>query len=159
MFQAGVLGAAVMSILAQISVWMSVPFFSIELFLGGLITRQNSGSLTWLLGFAWHLLNGGVFALFYRAVFRATGRGGAAFGALLGLGQWLIAGVVIPLIPVAHTHGFAWSNWGGATFLGSLILHLCFGATVGWTSPSRVQAEMPSSKSEFDSHEIHQRAS
>jgi hypothetical protein len=159
-FQAGVLGAAVMSILAQISVWMSVPFFSIELFLGSLITGRGTGSASWLLGFAWHLINGGIFALFYRAIFRMTGRGGATFGALLGMVQWLIAGVVMPFIPVTHAHGFAWSTWGDATFFGTLVLHLSFGATVGWTTPSRAQARTPSSKkSEFDSSEIHQRTS
>ncbi len=156
-FQVGVIAATFMSILAQISIWMSIPFFSFELFLGALITGQKSGSFTWLIGFAWHLLNGGIFALIYRAIFRAIGRGGAGFGSLLGLGQWFVAGMLLPL--VTRSHGFAWSSWGAATFVGTLILHLSFGATVGLAYLSQLQAQEPLSDSEFDSSEIHPKAS
>jgi hypothetical protein len=150
-FQVGVLAAA------QISIWMSIPFFSIELFLGGLLTSRSNATFTWLLGFVWHLLNGGIFAIIYRAIFRTIGRGGPAVGALLGLGQWLIVGATLPFF--THTHEFTWSNLGGATFVGTLTLHLCFGAIVGLASPSRLQVQMPLSDSEFDSSENYQQAS
>lgn len=142
-----------MSVLNGIAYWLDVPFLRIELLLGSLVTGRKDGAMTWFIGFGWHVINGGCFALLYSAIFNRTRRGGSAgFGALLGIGQWVVAGAVMPFIPVLRLpHGFAWSTWGWLTFFGSLVLHISFGATVGIICESTVQGRGISSKQEFES--------
>jgi hypothetical protein len=133
-----------MSALIGLGLWMSWSTFRLELLLGSIMTGRYVGTDTWTLGFAWHLLNGGIFALFYQAIFRTVGRAGPALGALLGVVHWMLAGVILPIFMFvrpalvgvdAGSDYFVWGAWGGMTFFGSLILHLVYGTTVGALAP------------------------
>jgi hypothetical protein len=138
-FMAGVLGALIVAILMSIVAWLGLSPLDLEQLLGSFITRQH-GFSTWLLGFAWHLINGGVFALFYAAVFKALQISGASKGALLGVGHWIVAGLLGNILYAMHPLGvpgypvvgfFFWTVFGGMTVLESLVLHLIFGSLVG----------------------------
>lgn len=139
-FVAGMLGAAAMSVLISLGFWMNWSLLRLETLLGSLITGRDYGFDTWAAGFLWHLINGGLFALVYQAIFKAAGRAGPALGALIGIGHWIVAGFLLPLVfilrpliigPDVIADLFVWATWGGATFFGSLVLHLVYGAIVG----------------------------
>lgn len=138
-FVAGVLGAVAMSVLRALGLSMTTSLYGLEMLLGSFATRNFSPG-TMAIGFAWHLLNGGLFALLYAACFTYTRRSGARAGAVLGIGHWIVAIFLInglrALHPMAdtlfvqHSLGPA-SHAGASTYLSSLVLHLVYGATVG----------------------------
>lgn len=138
-FMAGVLGAVLMSALMNGAAWLGLSPLRLEPLLGSVVTKQL-GFPTSLLGFAWNMINGGVFALLYAATFRALRSSGASIGALLGVGHWVVAGLVgnalyamhpIPVYGYRVVGFFFWMIFGGMTVFETLIAHVLFGAVVG----------------------------
>lgn len=125
-FVAGVLGAFVMTLLESLGIWMQWSPYSLEVMLGSVIT----GTLTWtawFVGFAWHLLNGGLFALVYAAIFKYIKRSGPSTGALIGIGHWAVAALLLKFLSAIHP-----LTATTTTVIGSLLLHLAYGAVLGW---------------------------
>lgn len=138
-FAAGVLGAFILTVLMAIGRVSGLDVFNIELVLGSMLTRTlNPG--TWMLGFIWHLINGGIFACIYAFGFRTLNRASASLGTGFGFIHWLFAGLAAGLLPVLHplvpgefsVPGYFLANLGPMSFIGFLIAHLIFGAVVGW---------------------------
>lgn len=137
----GVVGAAIITLLSGLGIWMQWTPLSLEMLLGSFITGKTTAG-TWVLGFAWHLLNGAIFGLAYAALFNLFNRSGPGVGALIGLMHWAVAGVLLGFVQALHplTLGtwaeyefrfFSWAALGAMTFFGSLVLHLVFGIIVG----------------------------
>lgn len=137
-FASGVFGAVVLTTLMWLSRWLGIFPFNVEYALGSLIT-SGYGPIVWLLGFGWHVLNGGLFGLLYAAIFRFRGRVSAGTGALIAMTHWVIIGVVLAWLPGLHplmpefvrAPGAFALGLGGVSFALVLLGHLIFGATVG----------------------------
>jgi hypothetical protein len=144
----GLVGTAVLTSglrLAQELGWtrMDIPFL-----LGTAFTQNRSRAQ--VIGFAVHFFNGLVFSALYALVFSATGTAGWLFGMLLGVVHALFAGgalvnVLLPAVhprmgsawtdaretPVLEPPGFLLANYGRATVLITLVMHMAYGAIVG----------------------------
>jgi hypothetical protein len=138
-FAAGVSGALIISVMTAIFRAFGIHLLSFEMILGSLLVGQV-GSVAWFLGFAWHLLNGGLFGLVYVAGFKTIGRANILIGAFFGLIQWLVAGYGIGTVPVENIPsayrlvpdtGFFHSSSSIGIVLAYLFLHLFFGAIIG----------------------------
>lgn len=136
-FAAGVAGAAAMSVLMALGVWLQWSPFSTEMLLGGVL-RRRPDSFTFAIGWIWHLINGGVFGMVYGALFRqfGSGTGGVPLGLLFGVFHWLVASLAVNALLAVNP----WTSdgefqrmaiFGGMTVWGALLLHLVFGAIVG----------------------------
>jgi hypothetical protein len=121
---------------------MSIPFL-----LGTMLTpdRDRAG----IVGFAFHLVNGWIFAAVYAAGFESLGRATwwlGASGGLLHVGLVLLAGM--PLLPGFHPRmasatggptptrhlqppGMLALNYGRRTPAVALVAHLAYGAVLG----------------------------
>ena len=103
-----------------------------------------------VIGYAFHFMNGLLFALAYYAVFRAVGHAGWLFGAALGVVHAALAGgaLLTVLLPAVHPRmGTPWSdaeetplleapgvmlqNYGQRTVIWTLAGHVLYGAIVG----------------------------
>lgn len=138
-FLAGVIGAAVMSVI----LWaarnlMGIPA-GIEMMLGTLVV-PNAALTAWLVGFAIHLLLGGVLALVYAWAFEnVTHRAGWIVGAGLGLVHAVISGLGMAVVPVIHpmiperlpAPGAFMANLGVIGIVAEFALHAVYGAIVG----------------------------
>jgi hypothetical protein len=144
----GLVGTAVLTSglrLAQELGWtrMDIPFL-----LGTAFTPDRSRAQ--VIGFAVHFFNGLAFSSLYALVFWATGAAGWLFGMLLGVVHALFAGgalvsVLLPAVhprmgnawtdarqtPVLEPPGFLLANYGRATVLITLVMHMAYGAIVG----------------------------
>lgn len=137
-FGYGVLGAFMMTVLLALLRWTGLTEFNISMFLGSMIS-QDFTATSWVLGFAWHLINGGIFGLIYGAVFKAVGGAGAGRGTFFGFVHWLAFSAAMALAPGIHPlipseiapPGFFAINYGVVTAVGALALHLIFGYIVG----------------------------
>jgi hypothetical protein len=122
-FIAGIAGALVMSL---IMVWLravGVPLH-IELQLAAAL-----GTRVWAVGFAAHLLIGGVLGLAYAMVFDLVlQRAGVGPGLLLGALNTILAGFVWTKI---GGQGRFWSGLGPEGIAALFLLHLAYGAVVG----------------------------
>lgn len=139
MFLAGMIGALAMTALMWLGVWMQWTPLGLESLLGSLIIGKATGP-AWIIGFAWHLVNGGLFALGYAFVFRAARTSGPTLGATIGVAHWLVAGLLLGIVQAVHplpivrmtpSYFIFWWSFGTMTFWGSLILHVVYGAIVG----------------------------
>ena len=120
----------------------------LPLLLGTPFTPERSRAE--VVGFAIHFLNGLLFSLVYAAVFAAVGEASWWFGLALGLVHALFAGGVLVnvLLPAVHPRmgtpwsdaeetplleppGFMLRNYGRATAVVTVALHLVYGAIVG----------------------------
>jgi hypothetical protein len=120
----------------------------IPLLLGTAFTSDRRRAT--VIGYAIHFTNGVLFALVYWAVFRSVGEAGWLFGLGLGAVHALFAGgaLVNVLLPVVHPRmgtpwtdaeeeplleppGFLLHNYGRATVVVTVALHLVYGAIVG----------------------------
>ena len=146
-FGYGVLGAFMMTVLLALVRWVGLTQFNISMFLGSMITQEFTAT-TWAIGFAWHLLNGGIFGMVYAGIFRATGSASAGKGTLFGFIHWLGFSLVMALSPNIHPlipseivePGYFAINYGVITAVGALALHLIFGYIVGNGLEGRVFA-------------------
>ncbi|HEX9870940.1 MAG TPA: DUF6789 family protein [Candidatus Tectomicrobia bacterium] len=135
---AGVIGAAVMSIIMAMARAMGMPV-NLEMMLGTMMGGPPS-AMTWLMGLIIHLIAGGVFALIYAAGFeyltrRADWRVGLGFGVI----HTLFSGLLLAMMPGMHplvpemmpAPGAFMANLGMMGVAAFFMLHLIYGAIVG----------------------------
>jgi len=137
-FGAGIVGAVTMTILMVIARAMGLTTMNLEMMLGSMIT-STFGTGTWVLGFAWHVINGGVFALIYAAGFKQYGKANVTLGAAFGFVHWIVAGIFMGLLPAMHplipvalsAPGYFAASTGVFNFFAELVMHLIYGGIVG----------------------------
>jgi hypothetical protein len=138
-FLAGVIGAVAMSAILWIARnWMGIPAH-MEMMLGTMVV-PNAALTAWLVGFAIHLLIGGVLALVYAWAFEhVTHRSGWLVGVGFGLVHAVIAGLGNTMIPAIHpmipermpAPGAFMLNLGVIGIVAEFALHAVYGAIVG----------------------------
>ena len=141
-----VLGTLVMTTLIEGGQSLGLTRMSFPFILGTLVTENRTWAKVW--GFAFHFVDGFVFAIGYGIFFEVVNRSdwwlGAIAGALHGV---FVLTVVIPVIPDVHRRmasedegpdptpmlqppGFLGLNYGAQTPIGTVIAHLAYGAIV-----------------------------
>lgn len=137
-FKAGVLGGLIMTVgLALIRAVDNTPL-NYELALGNLMTT-GFDPLTWIIGFATHLLISGSIALLYGLGFMALRRSNWAWGTAFGVLHWAVDGLLMGVAPAIFSlipelvsePGFFAVNFGTLTVFANFVVHLFYGATVG----------------------------
>lgn len=136
-FAAGVIGAAVMTILMGLARAAGVPV-NLEMMLGSMLTG-GIGIATWVLGFAMHLVAGGIIAILYAMVFHAIGRASGGIGLTIAAVHTVISGIGLIFIPAMHpmipglmsAPGAFMANLGIVGIFAFAALHLIYGALVG----------------------------
>lgn len=136
-FLAGVIGAAIMTIVIQVARLMGMPA-NMSLWLGSLVTGEL-GAATWVLGFAMHLAIGGLFGLCYAIIFESVGRATTGAGAAIGLAHAMFSGIMLGALPWMHPlmpqviapPGMFMAALGALAVLAFIGLHVMFGAIVG----------------------------
>jgi hypothetical protein len=121
---------------------ISLPFM-----LGTMFTADRDRAM--VIGFAFHFVNGWLFALFYALVFESLRMTGWWLGGFIGLVQGLTVLIVLmPILPAVHPRmatehrgpeptraleppGFMALNYGRRTPAITLIAHLVYGAILG----------------------------
>lgn len=144
----GLVGTAVLTTGLRLAQELGQTRMDIPFLLGTAFTGDRAKAK--VLGYVLHALSGLVFALGYAFVFWASGASGWLFGAVLGLLHGLFAGGVLVnvLLPAVHPRmgrpwtdaseipeleapGFMLVNYGRATGVVTLALHVVYGAIVG----------------------------
>ena len=144
----GVVGTVVLTSSLRIAQEVGWTRMDIPLLLGTVFSANRSRAS--VIGYAFHFVNGVLFALAYYAVFRAVGRAGWLFGGGLGVVHAAFAGgaLVSVLLPTVHPRmgtpwsdaeetplleppGFMLANYGRRTALATLVAHVAYGAIVG----------------------------
>lgn len=144
----GLIGAAVLSGGLRLAQELGWTRMDIPLLLGTPFTTDRSRAE--VIGVVVHFANGVLFAFGYALVFAAVGREGWLFGGALGLVHAVFAGGVLVnvLLPAVHPRmgtpwsdaeetplleppGFMLRNYGRATALVTVLLHVAYGAIVG----------------------------
>ena len=122
-FVAGIVGALVMSLLMVLLRAAGVPLH-IELRLAAAL-----GTRIWLIGFATHLLIGGIIGVVYAIVFEyVTETAGIGPGVLLGAVNTIFAGFAWAFV---GGPGRFWSDFGPAGVGALFLVHIVYGAVVG----------------------------
>ncbi|HLE01121.1 MAG TPA: hypothetical protein VJB59_12730 [Bdellovibrionota bacterium] len=154
-FIAGIWGAITISLIMLIGRLAGLQDFSLELLLGTLVTgRLDAGS--WIVGFIWHIMNGGVFGLFYAAVFRWIGKAGALAGAQVAVIHWLAGGFLVgltsamnPFIPaLMRPVGFFGAGYGNAAIFVLFAAHIAYGVVVGAIDRASREPAIPISENQ-----------
>jgi hypothetical protein len=144
----GLVGAAVLSGGLRFAQEVGWTRMDIPLLLGTAFTTSRSRAE--VLGVVIHFVNGVLFAFGYAVVFVAVDQAGWLFGAAIGVVHAIFAGglLVNVLLPAVHPRmgtpwsdaeetplleppGFMLRNYGRATALVTLVLHVVYGAIVG----------------------------
>jgi hypothetical protein len=138
---AGVVATAVMTILMYLGKIMGMPMDMLRM-LGLMFVGPGSGAVT-ILGLVAHVMMGVVFAIIYVLLFNLFGiapswQWGAIFGAVHGV----LAGLAFGMMPALHPRmgdgeelsapGLFGRNLGAIVPAGVILLHVIFGAVVGW---------------------------
>ncbi len=133
---AGLVSTVVFTMILMMAPKMGMPKMDIVSLLGSMFGKPNQA-----LGWMMHLMMGVIFALIY-AFLWSNGIGAATWtsGLVFGAVHWLIAGVVMGMIPMMHAGiksgavqapGLWMTNNGGAmAFMGGLVGHMIFGIVV-----------------------------
>lgn len=144
----GLVGTVVLTTGLRLAQEVGWTRMDIPLLLGTMLTGDRGRAEA--LGYAFHFLNGFGFSLVYGLVFTAVGQAGWLFGLALGIVHAAFAGgalvnLILPAIhprmgspwtdasesPVLEPPGFMLVNYGSATVLVTLALHMAYGAIVG----------------------------
>ena len=136
-FLAGVLGAAVLSLVAFVARALGFPF-GFEMLLGSWVTG-SVGYVTWLVGLVLHFVIGGLLGVVYAILFRWLGFAGARVGVLISVVHLMVAGFLLSGIPPLHPTvpeviappGVFMSGLGPLGVALFVIAHIVFGAIVG----------------------------
>jgi hypothetical protein len=153
-FKAGMIGAAVMTVLMIIARTLNLTTLNIEMALGSMLTQQISTG-SWMLGLAMHLIVGGILAQLYAFGFEVlTHRTSAWIGAGFSLVHTVIAGGVMAMLGAIHplmlngqimAPGPFAINYGTLTAAAFVALHIIYGACVGGLYTMRRRGEVRSS--------------
>lgn len=134
---AGIVGTVIISLIMALAPRTGMPKMAIWEMLSSMFAPQGSTSLGWVL----HFMMGILFAIVY-AVFWAAGIGSvsAASGALFGVVQWLIVGLMMGAMPMMHAGiragtapapgVYMLKNDGLMAFMGGLVGHVIYGVVV-----------------------------
>src|SRR5918996_2950090 len=137
-FVAGVIGAAVMSIIMAMARAMGMPA-NLEMMLGTMMGGPPS-AMTWMMGLIIHLIAGGIFALIYAVGFKYwTHRADWLVGLGFGVIHTLFSGLLLAMMPAMHplvpemmpAPGALMANLGMMGVGALFMLHLIYGAIVG----------------------------
>jgi hypothetical protein len=121
-FAGGLMGTVAYDGSRLIGLAWRFPGFAVIGKFGLLITgREEAGLLTLAVGWAYHLLNGGVFGISYALV---AGRAPIPWGIAWGL---FLEAAMLMTYPAAFGMDM---SWGTAALTFSLVGHLCYGATL-----------------------------
>lgn len=128
-FQAGLAATVVLSILMVMKSIMGImPEFDLPKMIAGMMGAPNSPIIGWIVHFMIGTLGYGfAMALIARSM---TGKSFIAQGLLLSFIGWLI--MMVALMPMAGA-GLFGMNIGIMAPMMTLMLHLIFGAVLGWT--------------------------
>lgn len=135
---AGVIGAAVMSIIMAMARAMGMPV-NLELMLGTMMGGLPSAA-KWIMGLIIHLIAGGIFALIYAAGFEyLTHRADWLVGLGFGVIHTLFSGLLLAMMPAMHplvpemmpAPGAFMANLGMMGVGAFFMLHLIYGAIIG----------------------------
>lgn len=145
----GLVGTVVLTTGLRLAQELGWTRMDIPLLLGTAFTTDRSRAA--VIGYVLHFANGLAFSLAYGLVFVAVDASGALFGAALGLLHAAFAGgglvnVLLPAIhprmgtpwsdaeetPILEAPGFMLMNYGRATVLVTVALHVVYGALIGW---------------------------
>jgi hypothetical protein len=135
---AGVIGAAVMSIIMAMARMMGMPA-NLEMMLGTM-TGGPPSAIRWIMGWIIHLIAGGIFALIYAVGFEYwTHRAGWLVGLGFGIIHTLFSGLLLAMMPIMHplvpemmpAPGAFMANLGMMGVGAFFMLHLIYGAIVG----------------------------
>jgi hypothetical protein len=151
-FLAGVLGAAVMSLIAFVASAFGFPF-GFELLLGSWVSGR-ADTPSWLLGLGLHLAIGGLFGLIYAGLFRWLRVAGGSAGVLVSIVHLMIAGFLFAAIPPLHdlvpellpAPGVYLSSQGPLGVALFVITHLVFGAVMGSVHRRSTHAPIPGTR-------------
>ncbi len=136
-FGAGVLGAAVMTVIMALARAMGMPA-NLEMMLGTMILQPGTGAF--LLGLVMHLTISGLIALIYTWGFEnVTHRSSAGIGAGFGVIHGVIGGIFMGMMPMMHplipevmpAPGAFMSNMGAMGVTAEMVLHVIYGMVVG----------------------------
>lgn len=136
---AGLLGAAAMTVLMLILRSLGWTPINLEMMLGSMVT-STIGLAAWMLGLYMHLVAGAVFGVLYAEIMEHLGRAGWAVGLGIGGLHALLAGLILPLLGAIHPlvqtgtlapPGLLGSGMGAGGGILFILLHLMFGAIVG----------------------------
>jgi hypothetical protein len=144
----GFVGTILLTSSLRLAQEVGLTRMDIPLLLGTVFTANRDRAN--VIGYAFHFVNGLLFALAYYAVFRAVGHAGWLFGLGLGAVHALFAGgalvgVLLPAVhprmgspwsdaeetPLLEPPGFLLQNYGSRTAIGNLAAHMLYGAIVG----------------------------
>lgn len=144
----GFVGTVVLTTGLRLAQELGWTRMDIPLLLGTLFTGDRGAAEA--LGYGVHFANGLAFSLVYGLVFEAVGEAGWLFGLILGVIHAAFAGgalvnIVLPAIhprmgspwtdaresPVLEPPGFMLVNYGRATSVVTLVMHMAYGAIVG----------------------------
>jgi hypothetical protein len=144
----GLIGTIVLTTGLRLAQEVGWTRMDIPLLLGTVFTPRRAQAAA--IGYAIHFLNGLIFSGLYGLVFVALDEAGWLFGAALGVVHALFAGVALVnvLLPAVHPRmgkpwsdsretpllepaGFLLMNYGRATVVVTLLLHVVYGAIVG----------------------------
>jgi hypothetical protein len=128
-FQAGLAATVVLSILMLLKQLMGImPELNLPLMIAGMMGAPDMPLIGWIVHFMIGVLGYGfVIAFVARS---AHGKSLVGTGVLIGFVGWLI--MMLVLMPMAGA-GFFAMNMGIMAAVMTLVLHLIFGAVLGWT--------------------------
>lgn len=139
---AGLIATIVMTILMYIGKAMGIRM-DMPRILGLMFARPGSTAMVYTLGTIAHLIMGAIFAVIYGVFFNLLGISanwlwGAVFGAVHGI----LVGLLLPIMPAIHPRmgngnvlpplGAFASNYGSMIPAAWIVLHVVFGAVIGW---------------------------
>jgi hypothetical protein len=144
----GFVGTLVLTTGLRLAQVAGLTRMDIPLLLGTIFSEERR--VASVVGYAFHFVNGQVFALGYAAIFYAVDEAGWLFGMALGLVHAAFAGgalvnILLPAIhprmgtrwtdasesPLLEPPGFMLVNYGRHTALVTVVGHLAYGAIVG----------------------------
>lgn len=134
---AGIVGTIVITIVMEMAPKMGMPKMDMVGMLGAMFSPESNRTL----GMAMHLMMGVVFAIIYALLWNlGIGTQGLLWGAIFGIGHWLIAGSMMAGMPMMHAGIkagaieapgiFMLKNGGIMAFMGGLMGHIIFGLVV-----------------------------
>lgn len=134
---AGIIGTIVITMVMAMAPKMGMPKMDMVGMLGAMFSPEGNRTL----GLGIHLMMGVVFAIVYALLWSlGVGSLGLLWGAIFGIGHWLVAGAMMGGMPMMHAGikagtiqapgVFMLQNGGMMAFMGGLMGHVIFGLVV-----------------------------